>query len=262
VERVKETRADLGALPENNVVVLERQAELAVTRDAAYWTRLGAGEIGFLRQTIAPILRAKSDADFRALRFETDVVEFGTAMVAGNPEVAEALRESIVDQVSELPLGVNLVAKERALIEAVLTPAWWTSVDHARLRDLVTRLGPLMRFRTERPQAMLVLNLADITAVHDRVSVGADGRDMPIAAYRQRVEDTVRQLLAENPVLQRLRRGGSVGTRPARAGRSAAASGPAIDEDRLRRPTTCGRSFVRLIRHVLGVEGWSAGPRS
>ncbi len=257
VERVKaDLRADLRALPENNVVVLERQADLAVVRDDGYWARLAPDAIGFLRQTIAPILRAKSDADFKTLRFETDVVELGTALLGGNTQAAEALRGSIVEQVSELPLGVNLVARERDLIEAVLAPAWWASVDHAGLHDLVTRLAPLMRFRRERPEAMLVLNLADITAVHERVTTGPDGRDMPIAAYRQRVEETVRTLLVENPVLQRLQAGEEVSERDLRElADLLRRRDPAIDEERLRRAYDVrSASFVRLIRHVLGVE--------
>ncbi|MBI4499859.1 MAG: hypothetical protein HY700_01740 [Gemmatimonadetes bacterium] len=56
-------------------------------------------------------MRAKSDADFKALRFETDIVELGTALLAANRDAVEALRLSIVEQVSELPLGVNLVAR-------------------------------------------------------------------------------------------------------------------------------------------------------
>src|SRR5207248_2660092 len=175
-------RADLAALPANNVIVLEHQADLARVREDAYWARLGARELGFLRQTIAPILRAQSDADFKALRFETDIVEFGTALLAGNRDAVDALREAIVEQVAELPLGVNLVANERDLIDAVLSPAWWASVDDAKLRDLVARLSPLMRFRQERRDALLPLNLADLTAARERVAIGPDGRDMPIAA--------------------------------------------------------------------------------
>ncbi len=263
VEAVKaDLRADLAALPANNVVVLERQADLAAVREDTYWARLGKDQFAFLRNAIAPILRAKSDADFKALRFETDVVELGTALLAANRDAAEALRESIVEQVAELPLGVNLVAKERDLIEAVLGPACWASVDDARLRDLVARLAPLMRFRQERRDAMVALDLADLTAIHERVAVGPDGRDMPISAYRQRVEEAVRNLLTENPVLQRLQAGEKVSDRD--LGELADLlrwQDPAIDEERLRGVYDVRTaSFVQLIRHVLGVaplERWS-----
>jgi type I restriction enzyme, R subunit len=249
-------RADIESLPANNVVVLEHQADLAVVRNAAYWQRLDQGHLGFLRQTIAPILRAQSDADFKALRFEIDLTDLGTALLSGNSEAADALRESLVEQIAELPLGVNLVARERELIEAVLGPEWWASVDLPKLRDLASRLGPLMRFRQQRPGAMVSLNLADLTAVHERIAVGPDGRDMPIVAYRKRVEETIRRLLADNPVLQRLQSGDDVSEGDLRElVELLARQDPGIDETKLRKVYDVRQaSFVRLIRHVLGIE--------
>lgn len=257
VEAVKgDLRAELSALPANNVVVMERQAEVARVEQDSYWTRLNRDQLGFLRQTIAPLLRARSDSDFKALRFEMDVVEYGTARLAGNAEAAGALQQSVTEQVAELPMGVNLVARERDLIEAVLSDGWWASVDDAKLRELSSRLAPLMHFRQERHDPMLALNLADITAVRDRIVVGPDGRDLPIAAYRQRVEATVRQLVAENPVLQRLQEGEPVTEADLRAlTELLRRQDPGIDEERLRKVYDVrSASFVQLIRHVLGVE--------
>ena len=249
-------RAALAALPANNVVVREQQATLAAVRPDSYWPRLRADDLDFLRQTIAPILRAQADADFKALRFETDIVDLAAAILVGNQAAVEALKTSIVDQVSELPLGVNLVARERELISAVLGAEWWASVDQRKLRTLAERLAPLMHFRQQRPGAQLSFNLADITAVHERVATGADGRDMPIAAYRARVEETIQRLVAENAVLQRLEAGEEVSDADVRAlADLLAANDPGIDEQRLRRVYDMRHaSFVKLIRHILGVE--------
>lgn len=257
VEAAKaDLRADLAALPPNNVVVLERQADLAVVSNDAYWVRLGRNDLGFLRRSIAPILRAQSDADFKALRFQIDAVELATALLSANKAAVDALRESIVEQVSELPLGVNLVAREQDTIDAVLKSTWWSSVDQAKVRDLSGRLAPLMRFRQQRRDSMLSLNLRDLTAVHERIQVGADGRDMPITAYRQRVEETVGKLLAENAVLQRLQAGEAVSEADLRElAELLRRQDPAIDEERLRKVYDVRQaSFVRLVRHVLGVE--------
>ncbi len=255
-------RADLAALPANNIVVLENQVELARVLGEVWWQRIGAAELAYLRRTIAPVMRAKSEADFKALRFETDVVDFGTAVLVGNRDAMDALRESIVEQVAELPLGVNLVARQEELIRAVLTDAWWAGVTDARLNDLVTRLAPLMRFRQQLREPIVALNLADVTARRERIPVGPDGRDMPIVAYRRRVEQTVQALLAENPVLQRLRAGEAVSEADLAAlAELLRRQDPGIDAERLRRVYDVRRaSFVQLIRHVLGVaplERWS-----
>ncbi len=129
-------------------------------------------------------------------------------------------------------------------------------MDDAKLRDLVSRLAPLMRFRREDARSMMELHLADLTAVRERIVVGADGRDMPIATYRQRVEETIRKLLAENPVLQRLQAGKPVSDADLRElAELLRRQEPGIDEERLRRVYDVrGAGFVKLIRHVLGVE--------
>lgn len=257
VERVKaDLRADLDALPANNVVVLERQRDLAAARSDALWARPDRDQLGFLRQTIAPVLRAQSGADFKSLRFHIDVVELGTALLTGNRDAADALRDIVIEQIAELPPGVNLVTRERELIEAAQTAEWWASVDQAKLRELMSRLAPLMRFRQERRTAMLALNLADLAAVRDRIAIGPDGRDMPISAYRRRVEETIRQLVADNAVLRRLQAGEHVSDQDLRdLADLLAKQDPGIDEDRLRKVYDVRQAgFVKLIRHVLGVE--------
>jgi type I restriction enzyme R subunit len=255
-------RADLAQLPANNVVVLEHQADLAPLGGDAWWARIGRNELGYLRRTVAPILRARSEGDFKALRFETDVVDLGTALLSGNRDAVQALREAICAQVAELPLGVNLVLREADFISAVLGSAWWSDVGEAALQELVRRLAPLMRFRTQPREPMLALNLADVTAQRERIAVGPDGRDMPIVAYRRRVEEAVRALLAENPVLQRLRAGEAVSEADLAAlAELLRRQDPGIDAERLRRVYDVRQaSFVQLIRHVLGVESlerWS-----
>lgn len=249
-------RADLTALPPNNVVVLEAQAELARVGPDAFWAQVDAPALAILRTTIAPIFRAWADADFKAMRFVLDVVEYGTAVLAANGDAMDTLCEAIQEQVAELPLGVNLVAQERELIAAVLGDAWWASTDDAGLDAMSARLAPLMRFRQQRSAPMLSLNLADLTAVHERVRVGPGGSDLPVAAYRQRVEDTVQRLLQENPVLQSLQAGEPINEADLRElADLLLRQDPEIDEQRLRRVYDVRTgSFVQLLRHVLGVE--------
>jgi type I restriction enzyme R subunit len=257
IERVKrDLRADLAGLPANNVVVLEHQAELAKVRDDGFWSRLDARGLEYLARTVAPVMRAATGVDFKVSRFEIDVVELGTALLAGNTEALATLRQAIVEQVAELPLGVNLVAREQALIEAVLGEEWWQDLSQAALDAVLERLGPLMRFRQEERRPLLSLNLADIAAVRERIVVAPDGRDLPIAEYRRRVEEALRELVRENPVLQRIQSGAAVSENDLRQlAEVLEGLDPAVSEDRLRRVYDVRRgSFLQLVRHALGLE--------
>lgn len=248
-------RRDLETLPANNIVVLEHQAVLAQVRPDRFWASPSPRDIAWLRQTVAPILRARTDTEASSLRFETDAVEYVSALLTGNREALQAVRDALIEQVAELPMGVNLVAAERELIDTVLGAPWWTTAGPAELDAVVRRLAPLMRFRQARRDSMLALHLADLTAVHERVT-GPDGRDLPITAYRQRVEEAIRALLASNPVLQRLQAGEPVtGDDLRELAALLERQDPGIDEDRLRRVYDLRRaSLVQLLRHVLGVE--------
>lgn len=95
------------------------------------------------------------------------VTELGTALLTQNDDAVEALKEAVRTQVEELPLTVNVVAEEGELIERVLREAWWKAADDADLRDLVRRLGPLMKYRQRRPEPMVKLNLEDAVALKE-----------------------------------------------------------------------------------------------
>lgn len=255
-------RADLAALPTNNVIVRENQAFLAQVAGDRYWQQLRDDDLLFLRQTIAPVLRATPDTNAKALRFRIDLVELAAALLTQNSDRVAALRESISEQVGELPLDVNLVARERPLIDAILGDAWWSSLNDVVLRDTADRLAPLMYLRRRPLGAMVRLNLADVTAVHQRIASGPDGRDLAITEYRRKVEETIHALLTENPVLQRLQRGEEISEADLRElAELLRRQDPEIDEERLRKTYDVRTaSFLQLLRHVLGVaplERWS-----
>jgi type I restriction enzyme R subunit len=256
-ERVKaDLRRDVADLPANNVVVAEASADLAAIAGDSFWRALDAEDLGTLRGLIAPVLRARSAADFKGMRFELEAVEAATAILARNADALDAARESLVAQVAELPLTVNLVAREKDLIEEVLGLGWWAAPTEARLRELSARLAPLMRFRQQRTDGMVRLDIADLTAVKEWVEFGPGHERLTTRAYRERVEACVRALVDENPVLQRIRDGAPVTEVEIRALADLLADrDPHVTEDLLRKVYDHRRAhFAQFIRHILGVE--------
>ena len=135
------------------------------------------------------------------------VVKLGTALLGENHESAMAIRDSLIGQIAELPLKVNVVAKERELIEAVLRESWWQDATDAQLGHLVRRLAPLMKYRQRRTDPIMELDLRDLTVLKEHVEVGPKHDRVSVAAYRERVEEYIRDLVAHSPVLQKIRRG-------------------------------------------------------
>ena len=86
---IKQLQNDIKSLPQNSVIILDNKEYLDKTSDPSFWNNITSEKTGFLRMNIAPVMRAKSDADFKAMHFEFDVVELSTAYLLNNKEKYE-----------------------------------------------------------------------------------------------------------------------------------------------------------------------------
>lgn len=252
----EDLRSDLAKLPERNLTVQQASTDLARVRDDAFWRRLDGDKLVFLRTAVAPILRARSGDDLKSLRFEIDATEYATAGLSNEVDRAEAIRESLCEQVDELPSTVNVVARERELIGAVLGEEWWIDPRDDALRDMVRRLAPLMIYRTPKTTALMRLDLKDLTVIKERIDLGGDIGKLSVAAYRERVEAFLRDLVDENPTLQKVQSGAAL--TPNEMHELAAileSSELRVTEERLQEIYD-NRTvhFFQLLRHVLGLE--------
>ena len=196
------------------------------------------------------------------MRFEKEVVELGSALLAKNAAVVDVLRTSIIDQVRELPLTLAVVSAEKTLIADVQGSAWWSDVTEVKLTALVDRLGPLMRYRTQGSTAMMELNLTDLTLIKDWIEFGPSHERLTTEAYRKRLEEHVLAMVKDSPVLQRLQAGESVtDTEVLDVAETLRRQDPYVTEDILRKVYDHRTArFVQFLRHILGLEkleSWS-----
>lgn len=258
-------RADLAELPAQNVVVLEHRAALDRLGSPEFWQDLTAEGLGYLRTVIAPLLRARSAADDKRLRFEVAATEAATLLVAGTPDADkfQQVASELMAQVEELPLGVNTVFAHAGIIRDVLDPVWWSNVTPALLDAAVEQLGPLMRFRQPRLAAGLTkLALPDMRLIKEVVEFGPGHERLPTQAYRDRLEAYVKDLVADHPVLQRIQAGGEVSDGDLhRLAELLASHDPYATEELLRKVYDHKSArFLQFIRHILGIErlpSWS-----
>ena len=256
-------RADLADLPANNVVVLDARAELDKVSTDQFWEQLDVNGVGFLRSVIAPVLRARSSSAYKAMHFEMEVVQLGTALLVDNTDAFEALKATVIEEVGQLPLSVNVVAREKAFIDEVLHEHWWSEPTDAKLRELADRLAPLMKYRRTDKPAMVKLSIEDLLTVKEWVEFGPHHERMPTSAYRERVEAHVRAMVAENPALQRLEAGDDLtDSEVVDLALALREEDPHVTEDLLRKVYDHRTArFLQFIRHILGLErleSWSS----
>lgn len=251
-------RAQIAALPARSVAIMEAKAQLAQCQEEAFWQPLTAEHLAFLRHAIQPLFRVVSQEDFKAMRFEKDVLEASLAHMKGEKEKYAALTENLVAQISELPLSVNIVAQQAEIIQKAQTNHYWATMTDQSFNYLAEQLSPLMHFRDGRNvgDGPAKFNFADVLAAKEFVEFGPEHESLSIAQYRQLVEQRVKELTASNPILQKIRDGQPVDEMDAETlAAQLHDEHPHITLQLLRRVYQHQSApFLKFIRHILGIE--------
>jgi len=254
---VAKLRQQIATLPKQSVVIREAATALAKLEDENFWVSLTHQKLEFLRAEIKPLFRTVSEADFKAMRFERDLLEYSFAVLCEDKEQAETLKDGIVEQISELPLSVSFVKQEEALIRAAQTGHYWAKANEDSFDGLVEKLGPLMKFREQMTgPGPIHLDLADVLHNKEMVEFGPQHEAVSISRYREMVEALIAELTEHNPVLQKIKHGDSVNVDEAnQLAELLHEEHPHITEDLLRQVYKNRKArFIQFIRHILGIE--------
>ena len=225
--------------------------------DENFWNNLSSDKIEFLRSVVKPLFRTISDTDFKAMRFEKDIVEVSLAKLSNEKEKFDTLKESIVEEISELPLSINIVAKEEQLIRQSQTNNYWATVIEDKFDELIEKLSPLMKYRESIvPLGPAKFNLQDIIYSKEYIEFGPQHESLSIAKYREFVEQKINELINTNPILQKLKEGKEISEEEAeQLAAQLYNEHPHITVDLLRRVYNHRRAqFVQFIKHILGIE--------
>lgn len=250
-------RREIATLPNNSIVILDAKHELQRLDDENFWNLLTHDKLEFLKTVVKPLFRTVSDADFKAMRFEKDILEVSLAFLNEEKEKFEALKDSIVEEIGELPTSINIVAKESDIIRQSQTNNYWATVTEEKFDELTTRLSPLMKFReaiVSLPPAKF--NFKDEVYAKEYVEFGPQHEALSIAKYRELVEQKINELVAENPILQKLKLGEEISKEEAdQLAEALHDEHPHITVDLLRRVYHHRKAqLVQFIKHILGIQ--------
>jgi len=254
---IEKLRIQVATLPQNSIVILDAKHELQRLEDENFWNHLSADKIEFLKSVVKPLFRTVSDTDFKAMRFEKDIVEVSLAKLSDEKEKFETLKDSIVEEIAELPLSVNIVAKEEKLIRQSQTNHYWSIITEENFDNLITKIAPLMRFREAIvPLGPAKFNFKDLVSEKEYVEFGPQHEALSIAKYRELVEQKVNELVSSNPLLQKLKEGKEITASEAeQLAEELHNEHPHITIDLLRRVYNHRKAqFVQFIKHILGIE--------
>ena len=103
---------------------------------------------------------------------------------------------------------------------------------------------------------MMKLGIPDLLAVKEQIEFGPEHERMTSSVYREKVEEYIRSLVAENPVLQRIQGGEEITDEEINElARLLEAQALHVTEDVLRKVYDHKTAkFIQFIRHILGLE--------
>jgi len=249
-------REDITALPNNSVVILDSQEAVEKVSSDNFWISITDEKLDYLRMQICPLMRVLSDVDFKAMRFELDCLEAQTAVLAGDKDQYETLKEAIIEKVSELPLTVNVVERQKEWIEKVQSNHFWKTASDDDLDEITTRLAPLMKYRQTQNTPEKKLNIQDLLTVKETIEFGPKHERMTIDRYRNKVEEFIRELVKTNPVLQKIAGGDEVTDEEiTELANILEEHYPNVTEYILRKVyDNKNAKFIQFIKYILGLE--------
>jgi len=253
---IKRLKADIENLPAQSVVVMEGAKPLRKVKETNFWADISKKDIDFLRLEIAPIMKAYSGVDFKAMVFERDMVELSAAKLVNDTAKYDTLVEGVKEVISEIPLTVNIVKKEEPTIEKCLSDEFWPKATDDELDDVTVRISPLMKFREKVKPTILREDLEDLLAVKKKIKFGAENASLPVTKYREEAEAAIRELLKTNPVLQKLVNGGELSEQEINSiAEILKQNYPNITEFILREVyDNKTAKFVQFLKHILNIE--------
>ena len=254
---IAKLQKQIKTLPKNSVVIIDAQNDLQRLEDENFWNNLTADKIELLESVVKPLFRTVSDSDFKAMRFEKDIVEVSLAHLQKDEAKYETIRESIVEEIGELPLSVNIVAKEEELIKKAQANHYWATIDESKFDELIEKISPLMKFR----EAVITLppakyNLKDIVLEKEFVEFGPQHEALSVAKYRELVEQKINELVSSSPSLQKLKQGLELTPEETeQLAEDLHNEHPHITIDLLRRVYNHRKAqLAQFIKHILGIE--------
>ena len=265
-KEIRKLRIQIQELPQNSVVIQDAAAPLQRVIDDNFWIKMTHEKIEFIRNTIKPLFRTVSQIDFKQMRFQKDLLETSLAKLADEKAKYETLKDNITEQIGELPLSVNVVAREEAIIKQAQTNNYWAKATDDTFDVLNEKLSALMKYRDGSTQTLgpAQFDFNDLLKTKEMVEFGPEHSAVSVSQYREMVEKLIMELTETNPILQKIKEGEEVSEAEAdELANLLHDEHPHITEDLLKNVYNNRKAkFIQFIRHILGLEVLESYPET
>jgi len=257
-EECKRLQKQIKLLPANSIVIKENSKAIAKVNEVKFWKNIDNDKIDFLKSEILPLMKTVSGVDYKAMRFEKDILEVSLAKMQEEQEKYDMLKDALIERIADLPLSLNIVAKQQLLIKDAQRNHFWNSINEEKFNILIDKLSPLARYIDSREitSGPSKFNFEDELITKEMVEFGPQNEAVSISRYREMVEEKIKELMKSNPILQKILDGNNISEEEIETlSNELHQENPHITIGLLRRVYQNRKAkFLQFIKHILGLE--------
>jgi len=258
LEECRRLQKQIDLLPANSIVIKEKSKAISTVNETNFWENIDNNKIDFLKSDIRPLMKTVSGVDYKAMRFEKDILEVSLAKMQEEQEKYEMLKDALIERISDLPLSLNIVAKHQELIKNAQRNHFWNNINENNFNNLIDKLSPLARYIDFREitSGPSKFNFEDELLTKEMVEFGPENEAVSITRYREMVEEKVKELTESNPILQKILEGNPISKEEVETlANELHKENPHITIGLLRRVYQNRKAkFLQFIKHILGLE--------
>ncbi len=255
---VADLRAMIARIPIDSFSVKQIYPEIEAAWQDSFWTYLTRDKIDFLSLKVGPLLRFAPDVDVAEATFTSKVERLKRQILTGKDP--SSTTQSIAEDVSRLPDFVYSDPRREQAAKLCLSLRLQTA-GTAELNQVVDALADQMKYRRERPNAFITLDLKDFIAMSGYILLKGGTERVYVKEYRERVEQRVLSLIDSDQTIAAMGRGEAVSERQLieleRTLRQALGGGDLeITEDNIRKAFGFKvGSLIEFVRQLLELDG-------
>jgi type I restriction enzyme R subunit len=198
--------ADIRSLPPDSVSVRDNKREIEKALSPHLWDNVAVDPYQFLTQKIMPLMRYQKDVNLNTAIFSLRCEQLKHAILRADAREIARQQTMIAEMVECLPLTINKVQEQEAFIHEVKTKAFWQAISYEAAQQMLTELAPLMHYMRKDPQEPIVINMGDNIEMRELIRMTGEKEHTYITKYREHVEDRIKKLAADNPVIKKIAR--------------------------------------------------------
>ncbi len=201
---------DIAALPQGTIAIRDKWREIKTVGKESALKQFEPATKAALRNDIAPLMQWR-DAAGHAAAYECDhlIAKMQNDLLKKSGQFAD-YKDQLLNQIEGLQVNLSQVrAKAEAIAKARSKP-FWGSVSVQALEEIRRELRGIMQYRQQPVTPQLppkVIDVREDAALIERRQHVPKLEGLELAAYRNRVEQVLRDLFEDNETLHKIKAG-------------------------------------------------------